>query len=132
MEIIESDGKIIAIIYRSSDWVKGLNFITPRDLFIQVGSWWYNSGTKLASHVHRDINRVVSRTHEMTYVKNGSMKVILYDDDKKVIKEITLYQGDLAVYAFGGHGYEILEDNTQIIEAKNGPFLSVEIDKEKF
>ena len=32
----------------------------------------------------------------------------------------------------GGHGYEILEDNTQIIEAKNGPFIDVETDKRKF
>ena len=42
------------------------------------------------------------------------------------------YQGDLAVFGFGGHGYEILEDDTQIIESKNGPFISVDKDKKKF
>ena len=28
--------------------------------------------------------------------------------------------------------YEILDDNTQIIESKNGPFVDVETDKTKF
>jgi len=68
----------------------------------------------------------------MTYVKQGSMKVTLYSDDKSIINEFILEKGDLAIYAYGGHGYEILSDDTQIIEAKNGPFISVEEDKEKF
>ena len=29
----------------------------------------------------------------------------------------------------GGHGFEILEPNTKIVECKNGPFISVEKDK---
>ena len=48
------------------------------------------------------------------------------------IDEYILKVNDLAVFAHGGHGYEILEDNTQIIEAKNGPFINAEVDKTKF
>ena len=43
-----------------------------------------------------------------------------------------LFEGDLAVFAYGGHGYVILEDDTQIIETKNGPFIDVDTDKTKF
>jgi len=132
METIKHKDKIISIIYRDSDWVEGLNFITPDNLFMQVGSWWYPKGKKLASHVHNDFDRVASRTQEMTYVKKGSMKVLLYDDDMNFLQDLILNEGDLAVFAYGGHGYEILEDNTQIIEAKNGPFVDVETDKTKF
>jgi len=132
MEEIKKDGKIIAIIYRDNDWIEGLNFITPNELFIQVGSWWYKKGKVLDSHIHREFERVANRTMEMTYVKSGSMKVFLYDENKNYITEFVLNSGDLAVFAFGGHGYEILEDDTKIVEAKNGPFVSVEIDKEKF
>jgi hypothetical protein len=32
----------------------------------------------------------------------------------------------------GGHGYDILENNTQVLEVKNGPFTSVEKDRERF
>lgn len=132
MEIINKNEKIIALIYRDSDWKEGLNFLTPNDLFIQVGTWWYQKGKKLASHIHNDFERSAMRTQEMTYVKKGSMKVLLYDEEKVFFQDFILYEGDLAVFAYGGHGYEILEDNTKIIEAKNGPFVDVETDKTKF
>ena len=132
MQKIEHNNKTIAIIYRDEDWVEGLNFITPDNLFVQVGSWWYQKGRKLDSHIHNDFDRVATRTQEMTYVKSGSMKVLLYDEDMNYFDEFILHKGDLAVFAYGGHGYEILEDNTKIIEAKNGPFVDVETDKTKF
>lgn len=132
MKKIEHKGKIISIIYRDDDWVEGLNFITPDELFVQVGSWWYDKGKKLDSHVHNEFRREAMRTQEMTYVKKGSMKVLLYDEEKNFLEDFVLYEGDLAVFAYGGHGYEILEDNTKIIEAKNGPFVDVETDKTKF
>lgn len=132
MKVIKHNGKIISIIYRDRDWVEGLNFITPDDLFIQVGSWYYEKGKKLASHIHKISERVADRTQEMTYVKKGSMKVSLYDENKNFLQDYILCEGDLAVFAYGGHGYEILEDGTQIIEAKNGPFTDVNTDKEKF
>ena len=40
--------------------------------------------------------------------------------------------GDMAIMAYGGHSYKILEDNTKIIETKNGPFISVDVDKVKY
>jgi hypothetical protein len=132
MEIIKHKDQILSIIYRDSDWIPGLNFITPNELFVQVGSWWYDKGRKLASHVHNDFERSALRTQEMTYIKKGSMRVLLFDENHNYLQDFILYEGDLAVFAYGGHGYEILEDNTKIIEAKNGPFVDVETDKTKF
>jgi len=132
MKTYEHEGKILSIVYKNEDWIEGLNFITPNNLFIQVGSWWYPKGKKLAAHIHNEFPREATRTQEMTYIKRGSMKVLLYDEKKKFIQDFVLYEGDLAVFAYGGHGYEILEDNTQIIESKNGPFIDVETDKTKF
>ena len=57
MQKIEHDGYLVAIIYRDEDWVEGLNFLTPNNLFVQVGSWWYQAGKKLASHIHNDFER---------------------------------------------------------------------------
>jgi hypothetical protein len=123
---------IHSIVYRDEDWVKGLNFITPNDLFIQVGSWWYQKEHKLAPHVHNVFERTANRTQEMTYVKHGSMRVLLYDENHNYLEQFVLKTGDLAVFANGGHGYEILEDDTKIIESKNGPFSDAETDKTKF
>ncbi len=58
--------------------------------------------------------------------------MLLYDEDHTYLQDFILHEGDLAVFAYGGHGYEILEDNTKIIQAKNGPFVDVETDKTKF
>ena len=132
MEKIERNGKLIAIIHRDSDWVEGLNFITPDALFIQVGLWWYQKGKKLDSHIHKDFARIATRTQEMTYVKKGSMRVLLYDEEQNYLEDFIIKEGDMAVFAYGGHGYEILDNDTQIIEAKNGPFIDVETDKTKF
>lgn len=132
MQKIEHDGYLVAIIYRDEDWVEGLNFLTPNNLFVQVGSWWYQAGKKLASHIHNDFERKAMRTQEMTYVKKGSMKCLLYDEQKNPIGDFILKEGDLAIFAYGGHGYEILENDTKIIEAKNGPFVDVDTDKTKF
>ncbi len=129
---IEHNGQIISIIYRDEDWVEGLNFITPNDLFVQVGSWWYNKGKILEKHVHNEFDRVVGRTQECVYVRRGSMRVTVYTEKLEILETFDLNEGDLAVFAYGGHGYEILENNTQIIESKNGPFVDVKTDKRKF
>ena len=131
-QVIENNGQIISIIHRNEDWKEGLDFITPNDHFVQVGTWWYDTGKKLASHIHKDFDRPGGRTMESVYVRRGSMKVILYTEDRKRFDEYILTEGDMAVFAYGGHGYEILEDGTQIIENKNGPFVDVITDKDKF
>ena len=82
-------------------------------------------------HVHNDLERVAKRTRESVYVKKGSMRVDLYTENLELFEQFVV-SGDLAVFAYGGHGYFILEDDTQVIETKNGPFVDVETDKTKF
>ena len=132
MQQIEHEGKIISIIYRDEDWVRGLNFITPGDMFVQVGSWWYEKGKILDKHIHKEFDRVATRTQECVYIRKGSMRVTLYTEALVEMEQFVLNAGDLAVFAYGGHGYEILEDDTQIIESKNGPFIDVDTDKSRF
>jgi len=31
----------------------------------------------------------------------------------------------------GGHGYEILEDGTRVLEVKNGPYPGAEVDRRR-
>ena len=132
MKIYKHNSQVLSIVYKDKDWIKGLNFITPNELYIQVGSWWYDKGKKLDSHIHKDYMRKTLKTQEMIYVKKGSMRVLLYDENQKFLEDFILHKGDTAIFANGGHGYEILDDDTQIIEAKNGPFIDVETDKSKF
>ncbi|MGE0631962.1 MAG: hypothetical protein AB7O96_06115 [Pseudobdellovibrionaceae bacterium] len=130
MELIKHGDQTLALVYRDENWAPGLNFPTPDDYFVQAGCWQYEKGKKLRSHYHKVYERTTNLTQELTYVKKGRMKVILFDDQQKKVKEFELKTGDFAIMVSGGHGYEILEDGTQVLEVKNGPFVSVEKDKE--
>ena len=132
MKRIMENETLLAIVFQNEDWKEGLNFFTPAPLFIQAGTWQYPKGKKLASHVHKTYERTASQTQELVYVRRGSMKVFLYGDGKVLKEDFVLSQGELAVLVKGGHGYEILEEGTQILEVKNGPFVDVEYDKELF
>ncbi len=130
MEEIRDGDKLLAIVWRDGDWRPGLQFATPDDLFIQAGCWHYPAGKVLAAHRHKHNERIVTKTQEVTYIKSGSMKINLYNDAKELVREVVLQAGDFAVMVSGGHGYEILEDDTQVLEVKNGPFIDVDSDKE--
>ncbi len=131
MEKIIRDGRLLAVVWRDSDWAPGLQFCTPDELFIQVGCWQYPHGKQLAAHRHKIYERTVTQTQEMVYVKRGRLKVQIFDADKGLVEEVVLEAGDTAVLADCGHGYEVLADGTQVLEAKNGPFIDVETDKEQ-
>ena len=132
MKKYDQNGVLICIIHRKSDWKKGLDFITSDEEFIQLGTWGYNKGKTLDRHYHNEFERTAHRTCECTYVVSGSMKVDLYDLEKEFIESFELVEGDCAAFFTGGHGYEILSDDTRILETKNGPFLGVEKDKTRF
>jgi hypothetical protein len=121
---------VLAVIQRAKEWEPGLHFFTADEYALQVGSWWYPAGKKLNSHKHRQNVREIPYTQECVYVVHGSMQVDIYNDRKQMINSTILNQGDLAILIAGGHGYTILSPDTKILEVKNGPFISAELDKE--
>ena len=128
-EKIEQDGILYAIIHRKDDWKEGLDFITPESAFIQAGTFKYPKGKQCNPHYHIENERPNNLTQECNIVMSGSMAATIYDNKNQVIHTELLRAGDMIVVLAGGHGYEILEDNTKVVECKNGPFISVEKDK---
>lgn len=125
-------GKLLAIIHRDRNWNKGLDFLTEDENFVQVGTWYYDKGKELDKHKHNVVVRESHLTQECVYMVSGSMRVDFYSDNMEFICSEILEKGDLGIMISGGHGYEILEDSTKVLEVKNGPFLGVEKDKIKF
>ena len=126
------DDELCCIVHKAKDWNHGLDFITPDEEFIQVGTWWYEAGKELDRHYHNRVSREANLTQETVIVLQGSLEVALYDLKNILTKTFELKEGDFAVFLRGGHGYTVREDNTRIIEVKNGPFLGVNIDKTRF
>jgi hypothetical protein len=53
----------------------------------------------------------------------------LYDIDDQVIATPILYPGDASFTLYGGHTYEILEEDTIVYEYKTGPYEGQSLDK---
>ena len=123
---IEKNGILFAVYIRSEDWEEGLKFISQNEDSIQVGLWNYQSGKQLGPHRHVINKRKISRTQEVIFIKKGSLKAVVYDEEDQPVKSVRLRSGDFLVTFFGGHGYETLEDGTQVLEVKNGPFTGLD------
>ena len=80
--------------------------------------------------MHNAVQREVQFTKEVLFIKSGKVRVDFYDDEKKYIESRVLVSGDVILLAFGGHGFEMLEDS-EIIEVKQGPYVG-EKDKTRF
>lgn len=128
-EIVKDGKNLIAKIYRNGDWPEGLNFYTDDSDFIQASTWNYEKGRHLKVHGHNIIERKSNQTQETVYLKSGKMKIYLYSEKDKLVYEGIMLSGDFAIIFRGGHGYDIVENNTQVLEIKNGPYLGLEVDK---
>ena len=125
-------GDVIARYLPSEAWTEGLGFYSKDEEFIQVGTWNYNKGKNLLQHMHNSVERIVVRTQEVLYIKKGSIKARIYSLDEILVEELIVKEGDTLILLNSGHGYEILEDNTQVLEIKNGPYLGAEVDRRRF
>lgn len=131
MRAIEDNGSRLGILIPRGDRQKGLNFYSEDSDFIQLGIWGYDCGKKLAAHIHNRVHREVSQTQEVVYVMQGKLKAFMYSEDEKLIEELTLQEGDTLILLNGGHGYEILEDDTFVLEIKNGPYVGADKDRRR-
>lgn len=126
------DGDLtLAIIIRETSWEEGLNFVSSDEDYLQVGFWGYNRGQKLTPHLHMVEPRQILRTQEVVFVKDGCIKADIYTEKGEFLKSVELARGDTIILLNGGHGYEILQDNTQVLEIKNGPYIGAERDRKR-
>jgi len=128
--VIEAKGERLAI-YIPASWEKGLSFCSQEGDFLQVGMWGYDKGVKLQPHIHNEVRREPSRTQEAIFVKSGRVAASIFDEEGDFVERLELDHGDTLVLLKGGHGYEILEDNTQVLEVKNGPYPGAEVDRRR-
>ncbi|MFG6360655.1 hypothetical protein JBF11_02235 [Taurinivorans muris] len=131
MKEIKLNDIVFAKHITAEDWEAGLKFYSADDDFIQVGSWNYDKGKELLAHTHNTVERIVQRTQEVLYIRKGRIKADIYDFEDKKIAEFEAAEGDVVVLLWGGHGYSVLEDNTQVLEVKTGPYVGAELDRRR-
>ncbi len=130
IEEVYNDKEKLAIILRTSFNKEGIAFFTPDEFSQQLGYMKRQAGYVIPPHVHNPVSRQVHYTKEVLFIKTGKVRADFYDNDQKYLESRILYQGDVILLAFGGHGFEMLE-TSEIIEVKQGPYAG-ETDKTRF
>lgn len=132
MREIVKDGVTLARHIIEEDMKPGLNFYSKDQEYVQVGVWGhYEKGRELGSHIHNCVERAINRTYEVLYVIKGSLKADIFDLEETKIETLIVKQGELLILLESGHGYSILEEDTTVLEVKNGPYLGAEIDRRR-
>lgn len=133
MREIIKDGKIMARHIKQEDIKPGLISFSKDDEYVQVVSWGhYEKGKYLQDHWHNAVPRTTNRTYEAVYVVKGAIEARLYDLDLTPVERLRVEQGEILILLESAHGYTILEEDTTVLEIKNGPFMGVNRDKTKF
>lgn len=127
---IRSGGLLLARHVTSDSWgTEPLSFYSGDDEFLQVGTWSYDTGKRLLAHTHNDVPRAVTRTHETLYVRKGKVEARIFNEQRTLVDTRIINEGDLLTLMWGGHGYTVLEDGTQVLEIKNGPYVGATNDR---
>lgn len=122
--------KILALIVSGDFNGEGIEFFTPPNFSQQLAYMKRPKDYVIQPHIHNMVQREVFFTQEVLIIKKGKVRVDFYDDDKIYLESFILKTGDIALLAFGGHGFEMLEDS-EIFEVKQGPYMN-ELDKVRF
>lgn len=131
MYLIKNNEQKIALKFGMDDIREGLSFFSEDADFVQVGGWRYEGGKKLLVHTHNIVERKINRTQEFIFVVKGAIKAFIYDEDANLIEDLVLNTNEGLILFAGGHGYEIMENDTAVIEVKNGPYVGAELDRRR-
>lgn len=124
-------GKLLHIIHRGSGSKPGRLDLVPGENFIQCAVLNLAGGTTFPPHKHITKERTHPQqiAQESWIVVRGSVRCIFFDLNDEVIAEPVLMPGDASFTLYGGHTYEILEDDSLIYEYKTGPYEGQSLDK---
>ena len=127
---IES-GKLLHVINRLAE-IQDRNNVIPGENFIQCATLRMPLGQTFKAHKHITKERTYKEqiAQESWIVIKGRVKCKFFDLDDTLIAEPILGPGDASFTLYGGHTYEILENDTIVYEYKTGPYEGQQLDKE--
>lgn len=104
--------------------------VVDDDEFLQLAILKLPQGKTFVPHKHiyKEVPSVAI-AQESWVVLKGSVLAIFYDLNDEVIAKQVLQSGDVSITLNGGHNYEILEEDTLVLEYKTGPYYGQKLDK---
>ena len=123
--------KLLAIIVKTKKIKNnGVNFISPKNLTLQVGFINRPMNHSIIPHTHKKTLRKINKTAEVLYIKDGVIRVDFYNNSRKYLFSKILKKEDLIILNEGSHGFKMIK-KCKLIEIKQGPFFK-SLDKDRF
>lgn len=126
--IKDGNGEPIALLVPKEFKAEGYNFLTPGEMNLQVGVNAYKALGEVVAHRHNLVERTIRGTMEAILVRAGRLSLQLYDNQNQPLESLEMVAGDFVLLVSGGHGITFL-DKCELLEIKQGPFVSREQDK---
>ena len=122
---------LLHIVNRLAE-IKDRTNVVPDENFIQCATLKMEKGKTFLAHKHikKDRHYKEQIAQESWIVVKGKVKCYFYDIDDTIVATPILEAGDASFTLYGGHTYEILEDDTIVYEYKTGPYEGQAHDKE--
>jgi len=114
-------GNPTAIVIRRNYSISGIEFFSPPSFSQQLGLMTRPAGYHVAPHIHNVVERKISITQEVLFIRSGVCRVNLFRSDKSIEHSIDLHTGDVILLAQGGHEV-IMMTECDILEVKQGPY----------
>ena len=131
IEKIRHKNKLFALIVRGKyRQKKGISFFTENKDIQQFGYMNHKKNHIIKPHLHKNQTRKLIYTSEVILLLKGILRVDFYNKSKKYLFSKILKEKDIIMLVHGAHGFKVIK-NVQMIEIKQGPFLS-KLDKIKF
>ena len=122
--------KLLFLIYRNDNEIRREDLSNPAE-YLQCAVLNLDKGDTFRPHKHKFKSQAVHTIAQESWViLSGKVKFFMYDTNDKLLKTVILNKHDVCMTFYGGHTYEIMEENTKIVEMKVGPYFGQEQDKE--
>tara|TARA_R110000787_G_scaffold35481_1_gene91118 strand:- start:64 stop:477 length:414 start_codon:yes stop_codon:yes gene_type:complete len=124
------DGRLLHIINRLAE-IEGRTDVVDGEHFIQCATLRMENGKTFPPHKHITKERTYKEqiAQESWVIIKGRVRCKFFDIDDTLLAEPILGSGDASFTLYGGHTYEILEDDTIVYEYKTGPYEGQALDK---
>lgn len=121
---------LLHIVCNTADINDARTDVVDDDEFLQLAILKLPQGKTFVPHKHiyKEVPSVAI-AQESWVVLKGSVLAIFYDLNDEIIAKQVLQSGDVSITLNGGHNYEILEEDTLVLEYKTGPYYGQKLDK---
>jgi hypothetical protein len=124
-EMIEWKGETIGIFIQGKFSPEKTRFITTPKEPLQCGIGVFKKGSAVEPHRHVGDPAVISEFQEFIMIRRGQAVAKVYSPEGEMIRQITMQVGDSLLLLRGGHSFNFEED-TELLEVKQGPYLGRE------